>query len=78
MQLSTFLTNLETGSSPNQTSQLEDQNQSVIFIKSVPHIEVITIEDSIIIQNNSTITIDDTTIIEQSLNSTQTNDGPGS
>merc|ERR1712055_939971 len=82
---SQLFSTLEPSISPDQSAQTENLDESVIFVKSVPPIEIITIEDSFVTQSNSTITIyesvtnislDTTEMMEQdselSLNSSHT------
>ena len=64
---SQLFSTLEPSISPDQSAQSENLDESVIFVKSVPPIEIITIEDSFVTQSNSTITIDESVTYDISL-----------
>merc|ERR1712055_492191 len=71
MQLSELFSTSEPSISPDQSAQSENIDESVIFVKSVPPIDIITIEDSFVIQSNSTITIDESVTYVISLDTTE-------
>ena len=64
---SQLFSTFEPSISPDQSAQSENLDESVIFVKSVPPIEIITIEDSFVTQSNSTITIDESVTYDISL-----------
>ena len=64
---SQLFSTFEPSISPDQSAQSENLDASVIFVKSVPPIEIITIEDSFVTQSNSTITIDESVTYDISL-----------
>ena len=68
---SQLFSTFEPSISPDQSAQSENLDASVIFVKSVPPIEIITIEDSFVTQSNSTITIDESVTYEISLDTTE-------